>query len=191
MGDLPGMNPEFPQCSRASVGPIVGIVRLLPKISAYLVMTIAAAMVSPSSGAAPAATGLEVALRDANTLAAQYPGAKVVRVSGSSMVPFFADGAVLVVRPVAVTAMRPGVIAAYTNRFGETIVHRVIKATPNGWQVRGFNNRQPDSTLLDSGNLIGAVYAIFHPHAAAHVTDNALLARLIAETPLALAAPAR
>lgn len=191
MGDLPGMNPEFPQWSRRTHGPIVGGVRVFPKMIVWVALALAAAGPSRSFCAAPPTAGLETALRDANALAGHYPGSKVVRVSGNSMVPFFSDGAVLVIRPVAFEAMRPGVIAAYVNRFGETIVHRVTKATPNGWQVRGFNNRQADSTLINSGNLIGAVYAIFHPHSSAPAKDVAQLTRLIAQTPSALAAPAR
>ncbi len=185
------MNPEFSQYSRGMEGTIVEGVRVFLKVNLLLALAVVASASLRCFGDVPPTAGLELALRDANVLAGRYPGAKVVRVSGNSMVPFFADGAVLVVRPVAAEAMRPGVIAAYTNRFGETIVHRVTKATPAGWQVRGFNNRQPDSTLVDSGNLIGAVYAIFHPHSAAPAKDLAQLTRLIAETPQALAAPAR
>ncbi len=139
----------------------------------------------------PAAAGLDVALRDAYALAGQYPGAQVVRVAGDSMVPFFRDGAVLVLRPVAATALRPGMIAAYLNRFGETVVHRVVKATPEGWQVKGHHNRQADTTPVTSANLKGAVYAIFHPQATTPVKHEADIARLIASTPEVLAAPAR
>ncbi len=165
--------------------------RFFPKVTVWVALVFVAAAPFQSFCAVTSTAGLETALRDANALAGRYPGSKVVRVSGNSMVPFFSDGAVLVIRQVAFNAMRPGVIAAYVNRFGETIVHRVTKSTPNGWQVRGFNNRQADSTLVDSENLVGAVYAIFHPHSSAPAKDVAQLTRLLAQTPQVMAAPAR
>jgi len=171
---------------------MMGGVRAFPILSTLLVSgLLCVTSVRGGTDAKPATAGLEVALRDAHALAGRHPGSRVVRVSGDSMVPFFSDGAVLVVRPVSGNSIRVGVIAAYVNRFGETVVHRVTRATPDGWQVRGYNNRHADSTTVNGTNLIGAVYAVFDPHSSDPVKDPVQLAQLMALTPLALAAPAR
>ncbi len=146
---------------------------------------------SRGHGTSTPSIGLEVALRDAYALAGQYPGAQVVRIVGNSMKPFFHDGAVLVLRPVSPGALRPGLMAAYTNRFGETIVHCVVKSTAEGWQVKGYDNHRPDSTPLTPANLKGAVYAIFHPLTSTAAKNQPEVARLLAMTPEVLAAPAR
>lgn len=193
VGDSAGSNPVSSYWPKSTRGPIIVGMRGPRRLTAFLLPCVVffAAAASRGLGTTPATAGLEVALRDAYALAGQYPEAQVVRVSGDSMAPFFRDGAVLVLRPVAATALRPGVIAAYTNRFGETVVHRVVKATPDGWQVKGYHNRQADSTPVTLANLKGAVYAIFHPHSTAPAKKEVEVARLIAATPEVLAAPAR
>jgi len=141
--------------------------------------------------APPFTAGIETALVDAHLLASEYAGAQVVRVVGDSMVPFFRDGAILVVRPTAVESLRPGAVVVYVNRFGETIAHRVLKAVGTGWQVRGYHNRAPDSTIVNAENVRGVVYATFFAHRTGEPTDPVRLATLLLSTPVVLAAPAR
>lgn len=145
-----------------------------------------------SSSAADRPVGplsLDVALSDAYRLAARYAGAAVVRVQGESMLPFFGDGSVLVMKPVAPERLRPGMVVVYRNRFGETVSHRVESHDEAGWVVRGYNNSENDSTRVTAENLLGVVYATFYSNGSA--ADPIALASLMDGTIMALAAPAR
>ena len=67
---------------------------------------------------------LATALADAHRVAA-VKGDTVLRVEGVSMLPYFGDGSVLVVRATPVDALREGMVVVYRNRFGETVAHRI------------------------------------------------------------------
>ena len=84
------------------------------------------------------------ALADAQALARTHDGAKVMKISGTSMLPYFGDGALVVVQPIEAAKLRPGMLVVYRNRFGETIAHRLIARQDSGWQIKGYNNDQPD-----------------------------------------------
>lgn len=133
---------------------------------------------------------MDTALRDAHQLASLRDDLDVVRVEGRSMLPFFGDGAVLVVKTtVAAQNLRPGMLVIYENHLGERVVHRVEDHDRNGnWVVRGWNNVQSDSTRVSDRNLIGVVYATFHAAPQVMVADAASLSL---STPVALAAPAK
>jgi len=132
---------------------------------------------------------LEAALTDAHLLAARHPGAGVVRVEGRSMLPFFGDGSVLVVKRIAAADLRVGMVVVYTNRFGETVAHRVVAGAPDRWTVRGYNNDAPDTTVVNDANLHGVVYATFYSNGRS--SDPRAYEILAADTRVALAAPAR
>ena len=85
-----------------------------------------------------------------------------MRVRGTSMEPFFADGAVVVVRPLGFARLATGMLVIYRNRFGETVAHRLIAHTEDGWRAKGQANDKPDSTLVTPTNFIGVVYATFN-----------------------------
>ena len=130
------------------------------------------------------------ALQDAHALAANRTDLKVLRVEGVSMLPFFGSGAVLVVKALPSEKLRAGMVVVYTNRFNETVAHRLVNLTEAGWIASGYNNRDVDSTPVTAGNLIGVVYATFHSDARP-AADSAMLAAVNAATPVALAASAR
>jgi signal peptidase I len=102
------------------------------------------------------------ALADAQALARTHEGAKVMKIAGTSMLPYFGDGALVVVQPIEEGKLRAGMLVVYRNRFGETIAHRLIARQDSGWQIQGYSNAQPDSTLVTSANLLGVVYATFY-----------------------------
>lgn len=132
---------------------------------------------------------LNVALKDAGDLVSGRPDFKVLRVEGGSMLPYFGSGAVLVVKQIPAGKLRAGMVVVYTNRFNETVAHRLVGESPAaGWIARGYNNRASDSTTVNGDNLVGVVYATFHTNAMP--ADSALLAANTA-VPVALAAPAR
>lgn len=130
------------------------------------------------------------AVEDARTLAARHDAASVMRISGDSMLPYFGDGSVVVVRPLAVERIREGMIVVYTNRDGEQVAHRVVGHSADGaWIARGYNNDRNDSTAVTADNLLGVVYATFHSNG--DLTSDELLAGVEAGLPVALAAPAK
>ncbi len=102
------------------------------------------------------------AVSDALAIAEHRPELSVVRIEGRSMLPYFGEDAVVVVKKIDAARLRVGMIAVYVNRFGEKIAHRIIAPVVGGWQVKGYSNEQPDSTVVNAGNLIGIVYATFN-----------------------------
>ncbi len=128
---------------------------------------------------------LDQVLADAHRLAEMRPGSQVMRIEGKSMLPFFGEGSVVVVKKIDPSRLRPGMVVVYTNRFGDTVAHRLTASTGNGWVAQGYNNTEADSTLVDADNLVGVVYATFHSN------GIPALASTIAAVPSALAAPAR
>lgn len=132
---------------------------------------------------------LSATLRDAYALTADRTDLKVLRVEGESMLPFFGSGAVLIVKSLSVEKLRAGMVVVYTNRFNETVAHRLVSATATGWTAAGYNNSETDSTPVTAANLVGVIYATFHSDA--RPVDAATLASIAPATSLALAAPAR
>jgi signal peptidase I len=104
----------------------------------------------------------DAAVSDALAVTAHRPELSVMRIAGQSMLPFFGDDAVVVVKKIDAARLRAGMIAVYVNRFGEKIAHRVIAPVAGGWQVKGYNNDAADSTVVNGGNLLGIIYATFH-----------------------------
>jgi signal peptidase I len=151
---------------------------------AGLVLAGEASAANPVSG-----VSLVTALKDAHSLAANRKDLKVVRVEGTSMLPYFGSGAVLVVKTLPAEKLRSGMVVVYTNRFNETIAHRLVSPTATGWTAAGYNNRDADSTPVTGENLIGVVYATFHSDAVP--ADPLIAASVASGTLVALAAPAR
>jgi signal peptidase I len=131
---------------------------------------------------------LNTVLADAQKLADARPGALVMRIEGRSMLPFFGEGSVVVVKKIDPAKLRAGMVVVYTNRFGETVAHRLVATTEGGWTAQGYNNETADSTVVNGSNLQGVVYATFHSSGRLDTVD---LAGLIKSIPAALAAPAR
>lgn len=145
--------------------------------------------VSFSAKAAPVGISSKTTLADARYIAAQHEGAQVMRISGESMHPFFGEGALVVVKKIDSSRLRSGMVVVYTNRFGETVAHRLLSNRDGGWVAKGYNNDREDSTLVNASNLIGVVYATFY-------TPPAELKELSSEpafasVSVALAAPAK
>ncbi len=145
---------------------------LAPKFRRIL-MAAAGMAVLAAAPQAVAGTRLDAALLDAAAVVGHRPDFSVVRVSGTSMVPFFRSGAVIVMKKIDPARLRIGMIAVYVNRFGKKVVHRVIARVDGGWQVKGYNNDRPDSTVVNASNLLGIVYATFDVAAREHPVEVA------------------
>lgn len=167
------------------------IAALLVKLAMLACLAGWAAPVAASGLKAPINTGVsvETALADARRLATA-PGDMVLRVKGTSMLPYFGEGSVLVVRKTAAELLRPGMVVLYRNRFGETVAHRIEERSGEGWRVRGANNAASDSTLVTAENLLGGVYVTLHADPRTE-SASALASTASGDVAVALAAPAR
>jgi signal peptidase I len=132
---------------------------------------------------------LDTTLADAHRLAARHTDLQVLRIQGKSMLPFFGEGSVVVVKAIESAKVQPGMVVVYQNRFGETVAHRVIAAANGGWTVQGFNNSAIDSTVVNDSNLLGVVYATFHSNN--QVEAGTSVADIFNRTKVAYAAPAK
>jgi signal peptidase I len=132
---------------------------------------------------------LETALADARTLAAQHANMTVMSIEGVSMLPYFGEGSVLVVKKINAARLREGMVVVYTNRFGDTVAHRLTARVDGGWQVKGWNNDRADSTVVNASNLLGVVYATFHSSGPA--SASAGYATTLNGVQVAWAAPAK
>jgi signal peptidase I len=131
----------------------------------------------------------DTALADAQRIAAGRADLTVLKVEGRSMLPFFGEGSVLLVKAIDASALREGMVVAYKNRFGEMVAHRLIEAKTGGWIAQGYNNRKADSTLVNADNLLGVVYITLHSNGV--VQDAGAFASLANNTATVLAAPAK
>jgi signal peptidase I len=131
----------------------------------------------------------DTTLADAHRIAAKRADLSVLKVEGRSMLPFFGEGSVLLVKKIAASDLREGMVVAYRNRFGEMVAHRLIEAKSDGWVAQGYNNTKADSTLVNADNLLGVVYVTLHSNG---LTENAgAIASLASNTTTVLAAPAK
>jgi hypothetical protein len=89
------------------------------------------------------------------------PGSKVGQGGGQSMAPIYGDNTLLVIEPIAWDKLRPGMNVAYSDPFGERIVHRLLYMKDGYWVAQGLNNPGPDKYPVTPKNLIGVVYGSF------------------------------
>ena len=169
---------------------LVALLKVATALALAMVGGIAKADVTRFTADPVSKVTLSTALADAHRLAA-VKGDTVVRVEGVSMLPYFGDGSVLVVRATPVDALREGMVVVYRNRFGETVAHRIEARSGEGWTVRGANNAKTDSTLVTAENLVGTVYVTLYSDPRGGAEAVRLAGELGTRTTVALAAPAR
>jgi signal peptidase I len=157
---------------------------------AAIVIALAGSSLVRAEGEVPVSPiSLETALADARALAAQHANMSVMRIEGVSMLPYFGEGSVLVVKKINAARLHEGMVVVYTNRFGDTVAHRLTARVDGGWQVKGWNNDRADTTVVNATNLLGVVYATFQSSGSA--SAPALYATTLNSVQVALAAPAR
>lgn len=133
---------------------------------------------------------LDTVLADAHRIASRRADLQVVRIEGRSMLPYFGEGSVVIVKKIEAAQLRTGMVVVYQNRFGETVAHRLVaSATHGSWTAQGYNNAQADSTKVNDSNLVGVVYVTLHSNG--QVNDTTAIAGLMSNTSVALAAPAK
>jgi signal peptidase I len=157
---------------------------------AAIVIALAGSSLVRAEGEVPVSPiSLETALADARALAAQHANMSVMRIEGVSMLPYFGEGSVLVVKKINAARLHEGMVVVYTNRFGETVAHRLVARVDGGWQVKGWNNDRADTTVVNPSNLLGVVYATFQSSGPA--SAPALDVASLNSVQVAWAAPAR
>jgi signal peptidase I len=162
---------------------------LLRNIVAMVIALAGSGLVWGAGEAPISPISLETALADARALAAQHPNMTVMRIEGLSMLPYFGEGSVIVVKKISETRLRDGMVVVYRNYFGDTVAHRLVARVDGGWTVKGANNSRADTTIVTNRNLLGVVYAIFQTSGVASVP--ALRVTSLHSVQVALAAPAR
>lgn len=101
------------------------------------------------------------ALQDAMMIAEAHGNTQVMCITGTSMLPFFGEGSLVLVKKIDAAKLKAGMVVVYRNNFGETVAHRLVDCGERGWVAQGFNNTATDSTPVTSENLLGVVYATF------------------------------
>jgi len=140
---------------------LTAITRRIAAMTATL-LTLVATNTLTAKEPAVSGTGYAAAVADALAVVGNRADLSVVRAAGQSMLPYFSDDAVIVVKKIDAARLRVGMIVVYVNRFGEKVAHRVVAPVAGGWQVQGYNNSRADTTVVDGSNLLGVVYATFH-----------------------------
>lgn len=103
------------------------------------------------------------AWQNAQTLAAQTPGAFVLVGGGSSMQPLYQPGTILVLQPRGYEKLERGQTALYRNQAGKVVAHVLITKARDGWRVAGLNNRMHDMEPVLATNLVAVVIAAYRP----------------------------
>jgi len=161
----------------------------LRSFAAIAIAVVACSLARATSEVPISSNSLETTLHDAQALAAQHANMTVMRIEGVSMLPYFGEGSVLVVKKINAARLREGMVVVYRNRFGDTVAHRLVARVDGGWQVKGWNNDQADSTVVNAGNLLGVVYATFHSSGATGLSSQYAMA--LNGVQVAWAAPAK
>lgn len=77
--------------------------------------------------------------------------------SGPSMRPTFRPGHLLYVRPLS-QSLQPGDVLVFQgDEEGRFVVHRAVALTPDGWIMRGDNNRLLDAVPVPPSRVVGKV----------------------------------
>jgi signal peptidase I len=84
-------------------------------------------------------------------------GGFLIEFTGMSMKPTLLPGDVLHVRPYLDGSPAPGDIVVVENPDAGLIAHRVYARAPNGYALKGDNNRIPDSEPALEGEILGRV----------------------------------
>jgi hypothetical protein len=85
----------------------------------------------------------------------QRQGGLRLRIDGESMMPLLKDGDLVVVRPLASGALKPGALILV--RIRDTLItHRLIGSSPAGLIAKGDNRGEPDD-LLEVAAVLGII----------------------------------
>jgi len=92
-------------------------------------------------------------------------GVKLFRFEGFSMFPFLRPADRLVVKTGTNLPLAVGTVVLFNNDGrsgpGGVVVHRIVRATPEGrFITKGDNMKKPDQRLLSTGDIAGVVVMV-------------------------------
>ncbi len=105
-------------------------------------------------------------LSTARTVRWGLVGGMVTKGSGISMAPIYGDNTIFVITPIEFDDLETGMIVAYRNKWGDQIVHQLMRRDGRRWVAKGLNNDRSDSEPVTRNNLVGVVYAVFNSNPA-------------------------
>ncbi len=114
---------------------------------------------------ASSTVGADTAMVTARTVRWGVAGGSLRKGQGSSMAPIYGDNTVVVITPIDFNELEIGMVVAYRNKWGDQIVHQLVKRDGKRWVARGLNNARADAEPVTPKNLIGVVYAVFNSSA--------------------------
>lgn len=82
--------------------------------------------------------------------------------SGTSMLPLFGEGTVIVLAKISYRDLEQGMNIAYRNRDNLIVIHQLIRQDRRGWVAKGINNPREDRERVTEDNLIGIVYTVIY-----------------------------
>ena len=130
--------------------------RTVSILSFFAVSSMMAGM-TPKSG-----IPYDLALRDAEAVAARRESWQVMRGAGQSMLPLYGENSVLVVERGSFQALKSGMVAVYRDVQGDLVAHRLNARSGGGWIAKGINNRVSDPSLVTENNFVGLVFGVFN-----------------------------
>ncbi len=120
-------------------------------------------LVPASSPVAEPVKALLDGWRRAENYVKTHLGCEVFVGRGDSMLPFYRDGTVLVVRTVTMNELGPGMTVIFTGDTGALVAHTLLENTATGWRAMGVGNREADCTRVNRVNLVGVVVKAYAP----------------------------
>jgi len=117
---------------------------------------------NPPGMRAPSSTVDQMSVvQAARTAQSGEPGSTLGQGGGQSMQPIYGNNTVMVIEPVEWGQLKPGMNVAYSDPFGNRIVHQLLYMQNGVWVAKGLNNMWPDKYAVTPKNLIGVVYGSF------------------------------
>jgi hypothetical protein len=138
-------------------------------VCGIIVFGLAACTTHPAAPAgptllSPVAEVTENPWREAQRRSASVPDSTLMVGDGTSMLPLYPNGTVLVLQTVEWAHLQPGMTVVYSMEPDAPfdMVAHVLKAKHGqSWEAQGVNNDQPDEVAVTRDNYVGTVVAAF------------------------------
>ncbi len=102
------------------------------------------------------------ATRAAQLIRRGYFGVMIGHGAGESMMPVYGENSFFVIRPADFDSLTRGTMIAYRYKYGQIIIHQLIRKQGKKWMAQGLNNQVMDNEWVTTENIVGVVYAVFH-----------------------------
>lgn len=120
---------------------------------------------------------ISMAAEESARITSLNSGWTIYRADGDSMHPHYGANSLLIVREVAVSELRKGMIVLYRDHEGDVVGHTVADVNAHGVRAKGTYTENLDPTPITGENIVGVVLGVMHASSESKV---------LAEKPLAL-----